>query len=177
MADLALFVRSHTRIEGKEGVMKKLVLIALLGFVLLFGAGCRSWWPGRDGDKAACAGSDLAGAAIDGAESAVRLEREGFTVLDFRARRDEYDRVYVVGEVKNTGLGAKGVELQASLRDSDGRLLAVGHFYPASYTNIGPTETWPFAYSFGKHEDAVRAELRIVGAFRAMDGPGVAFLP
>jgi len=150
--------------------MKKLVVIALLGFVLLVPAGCRSLCSGRGGDEAACAG-------IDADQSAVRLQREGFAVLDFRARRDEYDRVYVVGEVKNTGLGAKGVELQASLRDDDGRLLAVGHFYPASFTNIEPTENWPFAYSFGKHEDAVRAELRIVGAFRAMDTLSMAFLP
>ncbi len=47
--------------------------------------------------------------------------------------------------------------------------LAVGHFYPASYRNIVPDETWPFTYSFGRQEDAVEAELRIVGAFRTMD--------
>jgi len=104
------------------------------------------------------------------------LEREGFAVLDFRARRDEFGRVYVVGEVKNTGLAAQGLELQASLRDGDGRLLAVGHFCPASYTNIMPTEAWPFAYSFGKQEDAARAELRIVGTFRAMDVLDVAYV-
>lgn len=157
--------------------MKNFSMIALFGFVMLFVAGCKGAMSGQGAEKGVCADSEVARAGIDGGQSPVRLERKGFAVLDFRARRDEYDRVYVVGEVKNTGLGAKGVELQASLRDEDGRLLAVGHFYPASFTNIEPTESWPFAYSFGAQEEAVRAELRIVGGFRAMDTLGVAFQP
>jgi hypothetical protein len=113
----------------------------------------------------------------DCCQSGPQLAREGFAVLDFRARRDVYDRVYVVGEIKNAGAAIHGVELQASLRDAEGRLLAVGHFYPASATNIKPGETWPFAYSFGKQQKAAEAELRIVGAFRSMDVPGgVAYL-
>jgi hypothetical protein len=97
------------------------------------------------------------------------LEGHGFAVLSFRAIRDGFGRLSVVGEIKNTGSASKGVELQASLRDVGGRILAVGHFYPASYRNIVPDETWPFTYSFGRQEDAVEAELRIVGAFRTMD--------
>ena len=97
------------------------------------------------------------------------LEAQGFTILDFRARRDDFDRVYVVGEVKNTGFLERGVELQATLRDADLRVVAVGHFHPASYMNIKPGETWPFAYSFGRQDGATQAELRIVGAFRTMD--------
>jgi hypothetical protein len=50
----------------------------------------------------------------------------------------------------------------------------VGHFYPASYRNIVPGETWPFTYSFGRQEEAIDAELRIVGAFRTMDIVNVA---
>ncbi len=97
------------------------------------------------------------------------LERHGFTILGFRAIRDSFGQVSVVGEIKNTGSASKGVELQAALRDAGGRILAVGHFYPASYRNIVPDETWPFTYYFGRQEDAVEAELRIVGAFRTMD--------
>jgi len=102
------------------------------------------------------------------------LEAQGFAILDFRARRDVFDRVCVVGEVKNTGFLERGVELQATLRDADLRVVAVGLFHPASYRNIKPNETWPFAYSFGRQEGVVRAELRIVGAFRAMDMLNVA---
>jgi hypothetical protein len=97
------------------------------------------------------------------------LEAQGFTVLDFRARRDEFDRVYVVGEVRNTGLLERGVELQATLRGADLRVAAVGLFCPASHRNIKPNETWPFAYSFGRQKDVVRAELRVVRSFRAID--------
>ncbi len=97
------------------------------------------------------------------------LERHGFAILGFRALRDRFGQVSVIGEIKNTGSASKAVELQASLRDADGRILAVGHFYPASYRNIVPEEAWPFTYSFGRQEDAVEAELRIVGAFRTMD--------
>ncbi len=90
-------------------------------------------------------------------------------MLEFRAIRDDYGMVSVVGEIKNVGPAARGVELQAVLRDGNGRLTAVGHFYPASYKNIVPDETWPFSYSFGNRRDAVLAELRIVGAFRTID--------
>ena len=97
------------------------------------------------------------------------LEAHGFTVLSFRAVRDSYDRISIVGEIKNTSSATRGVELQASLRDAGGRVVAVGHFCPASNRNIIPEETWPFTYSFGRQEDAAEAELRIVGAFRTMD--------
>ncbi len=94
-------------------------------------------------------------------------------MLYFRALRDDYGSISVVGEVKNVGLAARGVELQAALRGTNGRLVAVGHFCPASYQNIAPGETWPFSYSFGRQEQGIHhAEMRIVGAFRAVDTPG-----
>jgi hypothetical protein len=147
--------------------MKRIWLVALVGGLL---CGCATQSP----DPADGIAAGVGQAIIDSNTPGPRLERAGFAVLDFRARRDEYGRVYVVGEVQNTGAGALGVELQASLRDADGRVTAVGHFYPASYRNIPIGETWPFAYSFGKREDAAQAELRIVGTFRTMDAPSFA---
>ena len=97
------------------------------------------------------------------------LEQHDFAVFGFRAIRDSYGQLSVVGEIKNTGSGARGVELQASLRDTSGRIVAVGHFCPASDRNIVPGESWPFTYSFGRQEDATGAELRIVGTFRTTD--------
>jgi hypothetical protein len=97
------------------------------------------------------------------------LERHGFAVFDFRALRDSFGQVSVIGEVKNVGTAARGVELQAALRDAAGRVVAVGHLCPASNRNIVPGETWPFTYSFGRQEDTFKAELRIVGSFRTMD--------
>ena len=148
--------------------MKSFGVVLLAGVLALLGCGC------------AGSPSTPAGEALESGEPAdragFRLEREGFAVLEFRARVDEYDRVYVVGEVKNVGAAASGVELQATLRDADGHIVAVGHFYPASHTNIDPGQSWPFAYSFGKQEQAAEAELRIVGAFRTMDLTSVAYL-
>lgn len=97
------------------------------------------------------------------------LEQHGFAVFAFRAIRDSYGHLSVVGEITNTSSAARGVEMQASLRDTSGRIVAVGHFCPASNRNIVPGESWPFTYSFGRQEDAVDAELRIVGSFRTTD--------
>jgi hypothetical protein len=113
--------------------------------------------------------------STDEAQAGPLAEAHGFAVLDFRVRRDEYSRVYVVGEVKNTGSLARTVELQATLRNADGRVESVGHFFPASYMNIQPGQTWPFAYSFGRQDDAAKAELRIVGAVRTLDILNVAY--
>jgi hypothetical protein len=110
------------------------------------------------------------------AEARPRLESHGFAVLDFRVRRDEYRRVVILGEIRNVAESAKAVELRATLRDAQGRLLAVGNFYPASRTNIQPGDTWPFAYSFGREDEAVEAHLRIVGTFRAIDVSHLAHL-
>lgn len=103
-------------------------------------------------------------------ESHPRLVWCGFAIRDFRVIRDEYSRVHVIGEVENVGAVTRGVELQAALRDSNGRLVSVGHFCPAAGNNIVPGETWPFTYSFGRHDKGVRADLRIVDAFRSMGG-------
>lgn len=97
------------------------------------------------------------------------LEQDGFAVLYFRAIQNDSGVVSVIGEVKNVGMASRGVELQAALRDADGRVIAVGNFCPASYKNIAPGETWPFSYSFGRQDGIVRAEMRIIGAFRALD--------
>ncbi len=104
-----------------------------------------------------------------GAPATPCVEGHGFAIFGLRAIRDVYSRVSVVGEVKNVGTATRGVELQASLRDTSGRLLAVGHLCPASNRNIVPGESWPFTYSFGVQGDAAQAELRIVGAFRTTD--------
>jgi len=97
------------------------------------------------------------------------LAQDGFAVLYFRAIQNEFGGVSVVGEVQNVGSAPRGVELQAALRDTNGRVVAVGHFCPASYRNIAPGETWPFAYFFGRQEGIVHAEMRIVGSFRTLD--------
>lgn len=156
--------------------MKRIQVIALIGGLLFLGFGCAASSPGGpqgaassgDGGMAVAVQGPTAGRTQEGVSNA-RLTEYGFAVLDFRAIRDGYDKVSIIGEIRNVGNAARGVELQATLRNSDGRVLAVGHFYPASDRNIVPGEAWPFGYSFGRQMDAVAAELRIVGAFRTID--------
>ena len=160
--------------KEKDGVMRKTCATILAVSLLLLVCGCA-------GSRRAEKTSSPAGAdAGQPAESSILaepksspaspcLEQHGFAVFGFRAIRDSYGQLSVVGEIKNTGSAARGVELQASLRDAAGRVLAVGHFCPASNRNIAPGETWPFTYSFGRQGDAAGAELRIVGGFRTTD--------
>jgi hypothetical protein len=133
-----------------------------------------------------CGGPSQSTGLVVGSEPPVELEQHapgprlvkyGFAVLDFRAIRDEYGMVSVVGEIKNVGTITRGVELQATLRDAHDRPTAVGHFYPASYNNIVPGESWPFSYSFGRRQDAVRAELRVVATFRTIDTLSASVMP
>ncbi len=163
----------------EDGVMRTIGAIVLGVGLLLLVCGCTA---SRQAEKASLGAGpgpepparNASSGRLPSRPTDSSLERQGFTVLGFRAIRDNFGQVSVIGEIKNTGSASKGVELQASLRGADGRLLAVGHFYPASYRNIVPDETWPFTYSFGRQEDAVEAELRIVGAFRTIDIPSVA---
>ncbi len=158
--------------------MTRIFIMALLGGLALFVCGCVSPLQAQRAVVAAPLEQEQsAGQAM--AEPRPKptgpcLEQDGFAVLDFRAIRDDYDRVSVFGEVTNVGILLKGVELQATLRNAGGRLVAVGHVYPAAYKNIRPGETWPFTYAFGRQPDATRAELRIVGTFHASDVTGVA---
>jgi len=148
--------------------------LVVVGVMLLLSAGCASSANQTQGSaNHPVNGTEQSGTRL--ARSRPLLEAQGFAVLDFRVRRDEFGRICVIGEVRNTGFSARAVELQATLRDASGRVLAVGHFYPTSYTNIQPNETWPFAYSFGRQDDGARAELRIVGAFRTMETVNVAY--
>ena len=164
----------HCRHRQRKEVMTRLHIILLAGGVALSACGCTG--PSRPQDPVNSgvtteqqAADNLAQVKSRGKARSPCLEDYGFAVLEFRAIRDAYGMVSVIGEIRNVGPAARGVELQATLRDRNGRLTAVGHFYPASCTNIIPDETWPFTYSFGSRQDAVSAELRIVGAFRTID--------
>lgn len=146
-----------------ERMMGRTIAISLLAILPLLACGCAA--PSQTGNPS--------NASTKSAE-ALRpcLQGHGFAVLYFRALRDTYGNISVIGEVRNIGVAARGVELQAVLRDDNGRAVAVGNFCPASYQNIAPGETWPFSYGFGKQQGIHHAEMRIVGSFRTLDMPG-----
>ena len=73
---------------------------------------------------------------------------------------------WFVGEIRNNGPLAAGVELKATVRDEKGAVVDSAEGWPASTRNIPPNSTWPFR-SFGwmkPCEGSCTAELRIVGA-------------
>ncbi|MCU0918359.1 MAG: FxLYD domain-containing protein [Planctomycetes bacterium] len=154
--------------------MARAFIIVLTASLVSLAGGCRTF---RPAGKASLPGQPRQGQPTSASASGGSatgstgpcLVQHGFAILTFRAVRDDYGQVSVIGEIKNAGPARQGVELQAALRDAGGRVVAVGHFYPAAYRNIVPGETWPFTYSFGRQADAVGAELRIVGTFRTMD--------
>ena len=118
----------------------------------------------------------LSGAGSVDGRAVGELVSQGFAVLGFRATQDEHGQVFVVGEVKNVGQAMQGVELQATLRDGADQVIAVGNFCPGANHSIAPNDTRPFAYTFGKQDRGVRAELRIVRTFYTMDTLGLAAL-
>jgi len=141
-------------------MVKTLLIGIVIAGVSLSLCGCASRSP---------AGKTAAPQNREPGESRSSLQQDGFAVLYFRAIQDDFGAVSVVGEVRNIGATARGVELQAALRGANGRVVAVGHFCPAAYGNIAPGETWPFSYSFGRQKDIVHAEMRIIGSFRTLD--------
>ena len=163
--------------------MKKACASMLMVAALIWGSGC-SVAPERlsfgvaDSDSAKprdSVGTPIGAGSVSGGPTG-SLASHGFAVLRFRATQDEHGRIFIVGEVKNVGQAVQGVELQATLRDAADRVIAVGNFCPGANHSIAPNETRPFAYSFGRQDRGVRAELRIVRTFYTMDTLGLAAL-
>lgn len=69
----------------------------------------------------------------------------------------------VVGEVRNVGSVAAGVELQIVARDASGRLVDVATFWPASVDNIRPGMNYGFRRTVTSERSAVRVDVQIVG--------------
>jgi len=100
----------------------------------------------------------------------------GFAVLDFRATKDERGRILVVGKLNDVGTATQGVDLQVMLPDEADHVVAVSSFCPAAYHSIAPNHTRPLAYSFGREDRGVRAELRSIRIFYTMGTLGLATL-
>lgn len=87
-----------------------------------------------------------------------------FEVLSF-SYRWEGNYLYVVGEVRNAGRSAAGVELQAVARDASGRLVDSVNFWPASINNVSPGERYGFRYPVTQQRNAVTVEVRVVSTY------------
>lgn len=85
-----------------------------------------------------------------------------FQIVSYTTRW-EGDYLWVIGEVRNTGRAAAGVELQVMARDAAGRVVDVATFWPASIQNIRPGASYGFRHPVTRERSAVRFEVQVVG--------------
>jgi hypothetical protein len=100
------------------------------------------------------------------AENAARVpdvSASDFTILNYRMSR-QYDEVVVNGEVKNTGLIAAGVELEAVTRDEKGDVVDSKRFWPNSTSNIPAGKTCAIHYYVSRGPYAKSLDVRVVQA-------------
>lgn len=74
----------------------------------------------------------------------------------------KYDILWVVGQVKNTGSRAAGVELEATAYGADGRVIDTAKFWPASISNIPPGSVQPIKYGLDNRPGIERVTVRVV---------------
>lgn len=89
-------------------------------------------------------------------------QRSHFEIIDFSWRRDEFGMVRCAGEIKNISSIPQGVEVQATARDGNGRVVAVQEFWPASTNNIPAGQKYPFTYHISERTDIKTVELRVI---------------
>ena len=69
---------------------------------------------------------------------------------------------YVIGEVRNNGNVAAGVEVQATARDNKGQLIDSAMFWPNSVNNIPPGSSVGVRWNVTFDKTATRGELQVV---------------
>lgn len=72
--------------------------------------------------------------------------------------------LYVIGEIKNIGNIAAGVQIQAIVRDSSGTLIDCESFWPNSISNIQPGASCGINYPISEEPSAQKIELTIIEA-------------
>jgi hypothetical protein len=104
----------------------------------------------------ACSVSSLAGSS--------KVSVSYFKILSFGTVWGEADTLKVIGEVKNTGSIAAGVQLEAVARDANGKLVFTATFWPNSTNNIPPEETAVFKIPLTEGERVKNVQINIIGA-------------
>ena len=74
------------------------------------------------------------------------------------------DTLYVIGEIKNIGNVAAGVQIQAIARDSSGTLIDCESFWPNSPNNIQPGLSCGIKYPITDKRSTQKIELIILEA-------------
>ena len=94
----------------------------------------------------------------------VRAEQDrGFEIIEWHLERNKYTgTLWLIGEIKNNNPMGMGVQLQAIVRDKQGRIIDSKAFWPASIKNIPAGDSWPIKAPITKKRGTVH--LRIIDA-------------
>jgi hypothetical protein len=137
-------------------------------WVLLVGVALTVWgYFGRNACRgtANSTGSGQSPTAVEGRgpKPVAGPKTTNFEIINWRVVRGEYGTVTVVGEVRNNGSIAAGVQLQAIMRADNGDVVGSDDFWPASISNIPPGGTWPISTYLSPQGKFSKVELRVIG--------------
>lgn len=91
-----------------------------------------------------------------------RPSRSDFKILSLKGVWREYRGLVAIGEIKNEGSVAVGVEIEVIARDEDGVLVDSAQFWPNSISNILPGETCGIDYTITEDRSAKSIEAKVV---------------
>ena len=86
------------------------------------------------------------------------------TTLSKRGSRGQYPNV--VGELVNRCAEPMGIQLMATFRDKEGKVVSTTSFWPASTSDIPGMARWPFDHPGEADTDPSTAEVRVIGVKR-----------
>ena len=87
-----------------------------------------------------------------------------FKIVSFQGEW-RHDTLWAIGEIKNIGTIAAGVQLEVIARDDKGRLIDTQHFWPNSVNNIFPGSSCGIKYPITEDTRAKKIEIKIISAW------------
>ncbi|MGD8344540.1 MAG: hypothetical protein PVI38_05150 [Desulfobacterales bacterium] len=93
-----------------------------------------------------------------------KVSVSNFKILSFGTVWGEAGTLKLIGEVKNIGSIAAGVQLEAVARDANGKLVLTAIFWPNSTNNIPPEETAVFKIPLSEGERIKNVQIEIIRA-------------
>ncbi|HUU20481.1 MAG TPA: zinc ribbon domain-containing protein [Sedimentisphaerales bacterium] len=88
--------------------------------------------------------------------------RSDFKILSLKGVWREYTGLVAIGEIKNEGDIAAGVEIEVIARDKNGILVDSSRFWPNSISNIFPGETCGIDFPITEDRSAETIEAKVI---------------
>ena len=91
-----------------------------------------------------------------------KSSRSDFKILSLKGVWREYRGLVAIGEIKNEGDIAAGVEIEVIARDKNGILVDSARFWPNSISNIFPGETCGIDFPITEDRSAETIEAKVI---------------